>query len=54
MYLDNFFIISVVIVFYNEVWSIFLRIVYSVINRLLRYMLEEIVLVDDVSERGKF
>lgn len=51
VYLDNFFIISVVIVFYNEVWSIFLWIVYSVINCLLRYMIEEIVLVDDVSER---
>lgn len=41
-----------VIVFYNEVWFIFFRIVYSIINRLLRELFNEILLVDDVSERG--
>lgn len=40
------------IVFYNEVWFIFFRIVYSIINRLLRELFNEILLVDDVSERG--
>lgn len=48
----DFFDISVVIVFYNEVWFIFFRIVYSIINRLLRELFNEILLVDDVSERG--
>ena len=43
---------SVVIVFHNEGWSTLLRTVHSVINRSPPHMLQEIVMVDDYSDKG--
>lgn len=43
---------SVIIVFHNEGWSVLLRTIYSVINRTPSKFLEEILLVDDFSDKG--
>ena len=41
---------SVIFIFKNERWSSILRSVYSVINRSPRHLLEEVILVDDLSD----
>ncbi|KAA0703319.1 Polypeptide N-acetylgalactosaminyltransferase 1 [Triplophysa tibetana] len=52
VYQDDLPRTSVVIVFHNEAWTTLLRTVHSVIDRSPRQLLEEIVLVDDASERN--
>lgn len=44
---------SVIIVFHNEGWSVLMRTVHSVINRTPPQFLEEVLLVDDYSDKGK-
>lgn len=43
---------SVVIVFVNEGWSTLMRTVHSVINTSPPELLEEIIMVDDYSNKG--
>ncbi|KAH9369641.1 hypothetical protein HPB48_007608 [Haemaphysalis longicornis] len=45
---------SVVIIYCDEIFSVILRTMYSVINRTPRRLLREIILVDDHSQIGEF
>ncbi|KJH43020.1 glycosyltransferase, group 2 family protein [Dictyocaulus viviparus] len=42
---------SIIIVFHNEAWTTLLRSLHSVINRTPHHLLEEIILIDDLSDR---
>lgn len=45
---------SVLIPFHNEDWSLLMRTVHSVLNQSPSDLIEEILLIDDASDFGKF
>lgn len=44
---------SIIIIFHNEAWSMILRTLHSVMDRSPQELVEEIILVDDLSDRGE-
>lgn len=53
IYSDNFPVTSVIMVFFNEPFSMVMRSVFAILNRTPPKLLKEILLVDDCSEYGK-
>lgn len=50
--LDKLPPVSVIIVVYNEAWSPLFRTVHSILLRTPPHLLQEIILVDDASDKG--
>lgn len=44
---------SIIIPFHNEEWTLLLRTVHALVNRAPDHLIEEIILVDDASDRGR-
>ncbi|GMS89295.1 hypothetical protein PENTCL1PPCAC_11470, partial [Pristionchus entomophagus] len=44
--------VSIIIVFHNEAWTTLLRTLHSVVNRSPNQLLEEIIMIDDLSDRS--